>query len=45
VDQQAKTLLARENGSYEWVDPADYLVSLVRTLHDVVAARSLAAAS
>jgi adenine-specific DNA-methyltransferase len=30
-----KTLLAHEDGSYEWVDPADYRVSEVRTLHDV----------
>jgi adenine-specific DNA-methyltransferase len=30
-----KTLLAHEDQSYEWVDPADYRVSEVRLLHDV----------
>ncbi len=29
------TLLAHENQTYEWVDPADYRVSEVRLLHDV----------
>lgn len=30
-----KTLLAHEDGQYEWVDPADYRVAEVRLLHDV----------
>jgi adenine-specific DNA-methyltransferase len=30
-----KTLLAHEDGRYEWVDPADYRVAEVRLLHDV----------
>ncbi len=29
-----RRLLAHEQGSYEWVDPADYRVSEVRLLHD-----------
>jgi len=29
------TLLAHEDGSYEWVNPADYRVAEVRLLHDV----------
>lgn len=28
-------LLAHENGSYEWISPADYRVAEVRLLHDV----------
>jgi len=28
-------LLAHEDGSYEWVSPADYRVAEVRLLHDV----------
>jgi len=30
-----KTLLAHEDGSYEWVDPADYRVNEVRLLHEI----------
>lgn len=30
-----KTLLAHEDGRYEWVDPADYRVAEVRLFHDV----------
>ncbi|MEO7571251.1 MAG: site-specific DNA-methyltransferase [Acidimicrobiales bacterium] len=30
-----KTLLAHEDGTYEWVDPSDYRVAEVRLLHDV----------
>lgn len=30
-----RTLLAHEDQTYEWVDPADYRVSEVRLLHDV----------
>lgn len=30
-----KRLLAHEDGSYEWVSPADYRVAEVRLLHDV----------
>src|SRR5665213_3401876 len=30
-------LLAHEDGSYEWVNPADYRVAEVRLLHDVAA--------
>lgn len=30
-------LLAHEDGSYEWVNPADYRVAEVRLLHDVTA--------
>ena len=30
-----RTLLAHEDGSYEWVDPSDYRVAEVRLLHDV----------
>src|SRR6266516_4388004 len=29
-------LLAHEDGSYEWVGPADYRVAEVRLLHDVI---------
>lgn len=32
-----KTLLAHEEGTYEWVDPADFRVAEVRLLHDVAA--------
>lgn len=32
---KGKTLLAHEDGRYEWVDPADYRVAEVRLLHDV----------
>lgn len=30
-----RTLLAHEDGTYEWVDPSDYRVAEVRLLHDV----------
>lgn len=33
---KGKRLLAHEDESYEWVDPADYRVSEVRLLHDEV---------
>jgi adenine-specific DNA-methyltransferase len=32
---KARRLLAQEDGSYEWVDPADYRVAEVRLLDDV----------
>lgn len=32
---KGRSLLAREDGSYEWVDPGDYRVAEVRLLHDV----------
>lgn len=32
---KALRLLAREDGSYEWVHPSDYRVAEVRLLHDV----------
>lgn len=32
---KSKILLAHEEQSYEWVDPADYRVSEVRLLHDI----------
>ena len=35
MDEQHLRLLAREDGSYEWVSPADYRVAEVRLLDDV----------
>ena len=34
---KSKRLLAAEDGSYQWVDPADYRVAEVRLLDDVAA--------
>lgn len=35
-------LLARDDGSYEWVPPSDYRVAEVRLLHDAGAVGSIA---
>lgn len=39
-----KRLLAHDDGSYEWLDPADYRVSEVRLLHDVEAVGAVSSA-